>query len=119
MIRLRVMGGEHVANAMFNTASEVERKTVQAIYASAFRIQAQARRNAPVDTGRLRSSIFVRFLAGGQSAEVGTDVHYAKYQEYGTSRGVPPLFFLNFAYDAEKPKLVARIQSILRAEVRQ
>lgn len=112
-ISIRVQKAERLASMLEKVGTDVERKAITAVYASAFRIQADARRNAPVDTGRLRSSIFVRHLQGGMAAEVGTDVHYAPYQEYGTSRGVPPLFFLNFAYDAEAPKFVARMKSIL------
>jgi len=50
------------------------------------RVEAAAKRLAPVDTGRLRSSIThevghdIRGLVGF----VGSDVHYAIYQELGT-----------------------------------
>lgn len=39
---------------------------------------------APVDTGRLRSSI--THLVDDRSVTIGTNVEYAKYQEMGTSR---------------------------------
>jgi HK97 gp10 family phage protein len=47
-----------------------------------------AKRMCPVDTGRLRSSITheVGGDAEGMVARVGTNVEYAKYLEYGTSR---------------------------------
>lgn len=41
---------------------------------------------APVDTGRLRDSITHETHAGEESVYVGTNVEYAAYQEYGTSR---------------------------------
>ena len=47
-----------------------------------------AKRNAPVDTGRLRSSI-THEVGGdpeGIVARVGTNVEYAPHLEYGTSR---------------------------------
>ena len=48
-------------------------------------IQAEAKRRAPVDTGRLRSSIVVRAVQQGDETviQVGTNVHYAIHVEYG------------------------------------
>jgi HK97 gp10 family phage protein len=48
----------------------------------ALNIQNYARLVAPVDTGRLRSSIFVR--RGDGYVEVGSNVQYAAYVEFGT-----------------------------------
>lgn len=55
---------------------------------SLFAIQAAAQSRAPVDTGRLRSSlaIAIRGGPGGRSmvGVVGTRLHYAPYMEFGT-----------------------------------
>ncbi|MBZ3909421.1 HK97 gp10 family phage protein [Streptomyces acidiscabies] len=50
-------------------------------------VQNEARRRAPVDTGRLRSSIVSRVEGGGRSLgyAVGTNVSYAADVEYGTA----------------------------------
>ncbi|MFJ5802681.1 HK97-gp10 family putative phage morphogenesis protein [Streptomyces decoyicus] len=49
-------------------------------------VQNQARRLAPVDTGRLRSSIVARRTTGrGVGYEVGTNVNYARDVEFGTA----------------------------------
>lgn len=50
------------------------------------RVERRAKRAAPVDTGRLRSSYTSQVRRGPRGLEglVGTDVHYAIYQEYGT-----------------------------------
>ncbi|PJN38980.1 hypothetical protein CG747_20790 [Streptomyces sp. CB02959] len=49
-------------------------------------VQNEARRVAPVDTGRLRSSIVARPTRGrGAGYEVGTNVNYAAAVEYGTA----------------------------------
>ncbi|MFF8447876.1 HK97-gp10 family putative phage morphogenesis protein [Streptomyces leeuwenhoekii] len=50
-------------------------------------VQNEARRRAPVDTGRLRSSIVSRAETSGRSVGyvVGTNVNYAAAVEYGTS----------------------------------
>jgi HK97 gp10 family phage protein len=50
-------------------------------------VQNEARRRAPVDTGRLRSSIVSRSEGSGRSVGyvVGTNVNYAAAVEYGTA----------------------------------
>ncbi|WP_236053381.1 HK97 gp10 family phage protein [Streptomyces musisoli] len=50
-------------------------------------VQNEARRRAPVDTGRLRSSIVSRAEGGGRSLGyvIGTNVNYAAAVEYGTA----------------------------------
>lgn len=50
-------------------------------------VQNEARRRAPVDTGRLRSSIVSRAEGRGRSVGyvVGTNVNYAAAVEYGTA----------------------------------
>ncbi|MFI1734042.1 HK97 gp10 family phage protein [Streptomyces acidicola] len=50
-------------------------------------VQNEARRRAPVDTGRLRSSIVSRAEGSGRSLGyvVGTNVNYAAAVEYGTA----------------------------------
>ncbi|MGJ5895149.1 HK97 gp10 family phage protein [Streptomyces niveiscabiei] len=50
-------------------------------------VQNEARRRAPVDTGRLRSSIVSRAESSGRSVGyvVGTNVNYAAAVEYGTA----------------------------------
>lgn len=45
-------------------------------------VEGEARAKAPVDTGRLRESI--TSSPDGLSCEVGTNVEYAIYQEFGT-----------------------------------
>lgn len=54
----------------------------------ALQVQNAARRRCPVDTGRLRSSISHRLGrdARGPYAEVGTNVQYAPFVEFGTRR---------------------------------
>jgi HK97 gp10 family phage protein len=55
-------------------------------------IATDAKRGAPVDTGRLRSSINaqVRFSGTQVIGEVGTRVFYAPYMEFGTGKAGDP-----------------------------
>lgn len=54
-----------------------------------------------VRTGNLRSSLEARsaIQTDERSATVGTNVEYAPYVEYGTSRGMPPRPFLRPAIE--------------------
>jgi HK97 gp10 family phage protein len=56
--------------------------------AAAVKVERQAKRLSPVDTGRLRNSITweLRTDARGLYAAVGTNVEYAPYVEFGTSK---------------------------------
>lgn len=67
----------------------------------ALQVERAAKRLAPVDTGRLRSSITNELGAEGDDlvARIGTDVDYAAYVELGTSRA-PAQPFLRPALDA-------------------
>lgn len=53
---------------------------------SAFEVEKEAKKRAPVDTGLLRSSITtsIDFRPVPTFASVGTNVHYAPYMEFGT-----------------------------------
>ena len=52
------------------------------------RVTTRAKQLAPVDTGRLRSSIAMEIGTdnGDVVVRVGTNVHYAPYLEFGTRR---------------------------------
>lgn len=60
----------------------------RAVETTLWQIEADAKRGAPVDTGRLRSSIThqVRWMPGLVEGVVGTNVSYAPYMEFGTGR---------------------------------
>lgn len=66
-----------ICDAMRGRAEQAVAKTV-------FDIEGRAKGSAPVDTGNLRDSITGD--AAGLSGTVSTNVEYAIYQEYGTSR---------------------------------
>jgi len=75
-------------------------------------VEAEAKRRAPVDTGRLRSSI--NSGVSGDVAKVGTDVEYAPYMEYGTSRFPTGKPFLRPALDVSRKALVKLYRQIFR-----
>jgi len=105
---------------------------------SAMAVQRVAKERCPVRKdpadkvgGRLRGSIMIRFYNNGLTAEVGTNVEYAAFVEFGTGRrgagaalqSVPAEYtygssagmtaqpYLWPALEAERPKFVARVRS--------
>lgn len=56
----------------------------RALEAIGLQAEGYAKMLAPVDTGRLRNSL--THTVEGSTAFIGTNVEYAPYQEFGTSR---------------------------------
>lgn len=55
-------------------------------------LETEVKRDTPVLTGNLRSSIIGK-KTGFMQAEVGTNVNYARHVEYGTARFEPRAMF--------------------------
>jgi HK97 gp10 family phage protein len=82
--------------AMMSPGGEIGRASARA----AGKIRDRAKRKAPVDTGLLRNSIVAELVQQTPTSvtwRIGTDVHYAPYQEHGTgpifARRAPLLVF--------------------------
>lgn len=101
--------------ATLEDAQEIMPELNDAVRNTAFKIEASAKRAAPVDTGRLRGSITTKFKSSNTNpeAEVGTNVEYAPYVEYGTIKmaGKP---FLNPAYDKHLEEFENEVSRIIR-----
>lgn len=67
---------ERIADELVPRASRIVQET-------AYDVEADAKRLAPVDTGALRNSIMTRMVSPLR-AEIAPHVEYAAYQEYGT-----------------------------------
>ena len=84
-----------------------------AIKECALAIQSDAKRNCPVDTGRLRMSITSDTSnINNFEASVGTNVEYATHVEYGT-RKQSPKPYLRPAYNKNVAKLQTKINKVL------
>lgn len=82
----------------------------EAVADCALKTERGAKKNCPVDTGMLRASITSDI--GVLEAEVGTNVEYAAYVEYGTSKqGAKP--FLRPALDSSLKQLEKDIAKAL------
>lgn len=79
-------------------------------------VQRGAKQRCPVDTGRLRSSIHIIFRKDGLGSEVGTDVEYAPYVEFGTKRmSAQPYLFP--AWEEYRDEYVERMTQALNNAV--
>lgn len=73
---------------VFDNASDICINAIKdAINKTAYEVEAEAKQNAPHDHGQLRASIHTNeahVTSNNVQAEVGTNLNYAIYQEYGT-----------------------------------
>lgn len=69
---------------------------------------------APVDTGRLKGSISSAVVESEKAVYIGTNVEYAPYQEFGTSRGVKGKHFLQFGASAHQAEYKALLEEYLK-----
>ena len=84
-----------------------------AIKECALAIQSDAKRNCPVDTGRLRMSITSDTSnINNFEASIGTNVEYATHVEYGTHKQSPKPY-LRPAYNKNVAKLQTKINKVL------
>ena len=69
---------------------------------------------APVDTGRLKGSISSVVDEQNTCVYIGTNVEYAPYQEFGTSRGVKGKHFIQFGCTAHTDQYKALLEEYLK-----
>lgn len=114
-MRLRVsIAGEKAILAKLKQLGDTATKRAKAAIAeAAINVQRDAKRACPVDTGRLRSSIFIDSEDDGLTRLVGTNVDYFPHVEFGTVKA-PAQPFLRPAWEAERPKLQKRIRDLLK-----
>lgn len=94
---------------------EIESDVRELVTETALRIEADAKMLAPVDLGLLQGSIATSFDIGsrGTEAEVGTNVEYAMYVEYGTSKMSEQPFLIP-AYLNHRDRYTKALTEILR-----
>lgn len=86
-IRVRIQGGDELRRALGN--EEFVRGPLRNfLNRAAFVVEAEMKQAAPVDTGRLRTSITTNVEQ--LRATIGPTVHYAPYVEFGTRPHWPP-----------------------------
>lgn len=81
---IEVSGEASVIAKLARANEEIEDALRKTSYEYALKMERTAKARAPVDEGRLRSSI--RATLEGLTPTVKTDVEYAPFQEFGTGR---------------------------------
>lgn len=71
---------------------------------------------APVDTGRLKNSISHAVDEEEPAVYIGTNVEYAPYQEFGTSKGIKGKHFIQFGATAHKAEYKQLLEEYLLGE---
>jgi HK97 gp10 family phage protein len=99
MIKLSIPPAEmkKVTEEIRKRKSVYEQNVAKELFKGALDIESGAKQRAPVDTGRLRSSIQSKIDKEDVSAEVTVNVDYAPYVEFGTGQYAK-------AYLAGKPR---------------
>lgn len=99
----KMLSGEEVTE-------ELAKRIESAMKEAAVLVQDDAKRECPVDTGTLRSSI--NYTVDGMTASIGTNVEYAPYVHEGTSKmaGRP---FLTSAAEKNKEKIKSLIKEAI------
>lgn len=83
MIRFNIEGFDEIVDAMEKKIATVETETKTAVLQAGFKTERDMKSLAPVDTGTLRRSIHTKML-DEFTAEVGTNIEYATFVEFGT-----------------------------------
>lgn len=90
---------------------KVEQAISEAIKKGCLAVEASAKQKCPVDTGNLRASIAAN-MVDEKVGEVGTNVEYAAYVEYGTkNQSAQP--FLYPALQEQRGNIVKEIEKAL------
>lgn len=112
-ITIEIEGLEKTQFKLKNLNLIKTQKVKEVVRDSAYTVERNAKRDCPVDTGRLRASISTTFHKDGFTAEVGTNVEYAPYIEFGTSK-MKSQPFLHPAYKQEIIKFLAKLKIIFK-----
>ncbi len=107
-IQISVKGLKRIQKAMTQAVKDMRGNPWREGMAKATLIVLRdGKKNAPVDTGRLRASIVPEVVTQGQVLQgiVGSNVEYAPYQEFGTRRGVRAKRYLQRALETNADKI--------------
>ena len=90
-----IQGGRELADRFRQIGEQVTREAERALLRGGYQIEADAKRNIVVDSGRLRNSVATRLMNAGTGeaeVQVGSNLVYAESLEFGRSPGsMPPV----------------------------
>ena len=109
---VKIEGLGQLLAACAKADTEVQTRAARALLASALRIETEAKQRCPVDTGRLRSSIRSDVDETKLEGQVWTNVKYAPFVEFGTSKQhAQP--YMTPAAELERPKIIAALEQLI------
>jgi len=112
-VTVRVTGVKEAEAALEWNADAITEALARVVVEVAEAVKDEARRQVPVDTGKLRDAIGVQ--VDGDTAEVfvASDVHYAQFVEFGTSRrhATP---FMGPAAEVERGNIEGRVEQAVK-----
>ncbi len=110
---MTLTGAEALRKKLKAKAEQVEKKLPAALQAGALIVQNEAKEKAPYKTGNLKRSIHTEIEGQGKTlkANVGTNVVYARRQEYENKPYLRP------ALDENKDRVAKEIQRVLKEEL--
>lgn len=109
-IKVELRGAQGVISKLKLLVPRIRTATEQAVAQTALLIETDAKLNAPVDTGRLRSSIHTEIAPNKLSAMVLDGVTYGVFLEFGT-RYIRARPFLFPAYEKNRGAFVALLKA--------
>lgn len=117
-LQIKVLGSKRTQRALAGMAEDMRAETKKQLARAIIAMEKTAKEKCPVDTGRLRSSIRLRFLREGFAADLFTDVDYAPHVEFGTRRQrAQP--FMRPAFVEHRDKIPARFRRSAKIVVEQ
>ncbi len=117
-ITIQVFNATEIMNWLAKKPDETVREVGKAIEKAVFKVNERAKRNSPVDTGRMRASISKSVSERAMSGEVVVGVRYGIYVHEGTRymKGRP--FLENAVRDSEKEiegYLLQAIENVIKS----
>ena len=114
--KVGIEGGKEIVAKFERIGREAQNEIEQALVRCGLRVERDAKKGAPVDSGRLRNSITHRLIDSETDqpvVEVGTNVEYAKFVEQGTSKQ-PAQPFLLTAYLGNRKNILKELAKAVK-----
>lgn len=137
-LKVQIKGLDKVLKNIEDKSIEIQNNVKEQVAKSTVKVQYDSKKDCPVDTGRLRSSIRMIFQNNGFVGYVFSDVKYAVYVHFGTgiyasngkgrqtpwlvvtrdkafiTRGMKPRPFMSNAWENERSKFFNNLKKIVR-----
>jgi HK97 gp10 family phage protein len=113
---MAIKGFDNLKKNVAKLNKDLDNSIMTALKAGALLIQNDAKRLSPYFTGTLRRSIHIE-KTGKREVIIGTDVEYAKYQEFGTSK-MKAHPYMRPAFDNNKDKVIEKINAVWKAIIK-